>query len=186
MTIPRPSPSPVELDSELWRFAVAFYRRPDVAPACLVLQNQLGVDVSFLIFAIFAELKRGYRLDANHLAAADGVIGAWRTEIVQSLRHLRTRLKSGPLPAPQSLTEGLRQQIKAAELEAEQIELAALANWLDRRPGRPAEPPADAAAILSRVIRHFAPQLRDGETPPEIAEALRTLTTSINQAATSG
>src|SRR5690606_16526012 len=106
------------------------YSRPGVAPACLALQNRSGVDVNVLLLAIYAAVQRNRMLTAAELQAADDRVGVWRGEIVKSLRQIRTRLKSGPDPAPLASTENLRTLVKAAELKAEQIEQALLVDFL--------------------------------------------------------
>src|SRR5437764_2088468 len=145
-----------ELDNELWRFVGSFYAREGVSPACLALQDRLGVDVNILLFAIFAQVKRGFLLDTDDLASVDNLIRGWRSEIVQVLRRVRTRLKAGPAPAPSRATETLRNRIKAAELEAEQFELAVLANWLEQQP-RPGAG-GDVKIVTLRVAHYFYAQ----------------------------
>jgi uncharacterized protein (TIGR02444 family) len=168
----------LELDNELWRFVCSFYAGKGVSPACLILQDKLGVDVDILLFAIFAQVKRGILLDANDLRVVDDLVHDWRSEIVQVLRRARTRLKAGPAPAPSSVTEALRNRIKAAELEAEQIELAVLADWLDRQPPRPANV-VDAKAVPLMVARYFRAPADDEAFAPEADEALRVLSQAI-------
>jgi uncharacterized protein (TIGR02444 family) len=170
-----------ELDNDLWRFACAFYARDGVAPACLALQETLNVDVNILLFAIYAHLARGIALDAADLGAVDALVRDWRHEIVQPLRGLRTRLKAGPVPAPSTATDHLRNRIKAAELEAEQIELAQLSRWLDRQPPRPAEP-IDAASVPLLVARHFGAPV-DGALPRAADDALAALARAVREAA---
>jgi uncharacterized protein (TIGR02444 family) len=184
MKRPGPSPRPsLELDSPLWRFALSFYDRDGVAPACLALQNDLGVDVSVLIFAIFAAACRGVELTAAELCEADRLVAGWRGEVVQELRRLRTRLKSGPAPAPSPATEALRDRIKAIELEAEQIGLAMLAAWLGAR-ACAAIDPARAETIPTLVARHYGA----GAAQSQLAAAaapLRTLSRAARQVAES-
>jgi uncharacterized protein (TIGR02444 family) len=174
----------VELDNDLWRFACAFYARDGVAPACLALQESLNVDVNILLFAIFARLARGVALDASDLGVVDALVRDWRHEIVQPLRRLRTRLKAGPAPAPSTASDHLRNRIKAAELEAEQIELALLAGWLDRRPSRPAASaaPIDAASVPLMVGRYFDARAVDA-FPREAGDALAALSQAVREAA---
>jgi uncharacterized protein (TIGR02444 family) len=174
----------VELDNDLWRFACAFYARDGVAPACLTLQESLNVDVNILLFAIFARLARGVALDASDLGVVDALVRDWRHEIVQPLRRLRTRLKAGPAPAPSTASDHLRNRIKAAELEAEQIELALLAGWLDRRPSRPAASaaPIDAASVPLMVARYFDARTVDA-FPREAGDALAALSQAVREAA---
>lgn len=167
-----------DLDNELWRFACSFYSGQGVSPACLVLQNKLGVDVDILLFAIFAQVKRGILLDTDDLRMVDDIIRDWRAEIVQVLRRVRAGLKNGPHPAPSSVTEGLRSRIKAAELEAEQIELAVLADWLDRQPPRPVNV-VDAKTVPLMVARYFQAQPTERPFAPEVDDALRALSQAI-------
>src|SRR5690242_2464950 len=112
---------PLELDNALWRFVLPFYAREGVSPACLALQDSIGVDVNILLLAIFAQVERGIVLDAQDLATADQLVQGWRAEVIQPLRRVRIRMKQGPFPAPSAATEGLRTRIKAAELEGEQV-----------------------------------------------------------------
>lgn len=172
-----------DLDNELWRFVCSFYAERGVSPACLVLQDQLGVDVDILLFAIFAQVRRGILVDAADLQAIDTIVRDWRGEIVQTLRRVRTRLKNGPDPAPSLLTEGLRNRIKAVELEAEQIELAVLADWLDRQSPRPAHV-ADAKTVPLTVARYFQAQTTEMPFTPEVDDALRALSQAIDEMST--
>jgi uncharacterized protein (TIGR02444 family) len=174
-------PDEAGLDNELWRFALLFYARDGVEPACLTLQRSLGVDVDILLLAIFAQTERGILLDVDDLSTVDRLVRDWREEIVQALRQLRTSLKSGPDPAPAPRTDGLRDQIKAIELHAEQIELALLAEWLDRRPNWPAAATHNPDSVPARVARFFATGSRDAMQAADVAEALQVLDRAIRQ-----
>lgn len=160
-----------DLDNALWRFAVRFYGRDGVAAACLTLQDRLGVDVNILMLAIFAQVHHGVRLSRDDVATVDALTRDWRTQIVQPLRRMRTRMKSGPTPAPSSSTDRLRNHIKAAELEAEQVQLAAMNAWL----AQSALQPSLAAAPLV-VARYFAAGV---PFAPEVDAALETLTRAM-------
>src|SRR5437870_2416999 len=164
-----------ELDTDLWRFACAFYACDGVAPACLTLQESLSVDVNILLFAIYARRVRGVALDARDLGAVDALVRDWRHEIVQPLRRLRTRLKAGPVPAPSAASDHLRNRIKAAELEAEQIELALLSRWLERQPPAASAGRGDAANVPLLVARYFGAPA-DEAFPREAGDALAALT----------
>ena len=53
MALPSPDSAAsdsLNLDSDLWRFAHAFYGGKGVSPACLALQEALGIDVNFVLF----------------------------------------------------------------------------------------------------------------------------------------
>lgn len=113
---------------ELWRFALAFYGRPGVADACLELQDRHGTDVPLLIWGLWAAVAKGRMPDAECLEAARRVAEPWRRDVVAPLRAVRRRLKHGPAPiAPTTASTGLRDRIKGLELEAERLQLAALA-----------------------------------------------------------
>lgn len=172
------SPSTLDLDNALWRFALPFYARDGVSPACLTLQDQLGVDVNVLLLAIFAQVERGIMLDESDLATADSVVRDWRSEVIQPLRRVRTRMKAGPAPAPSPSTEPLRDRIKAAELEGEQIALAMLAAWLDAQPARPASATADPKHVPLSVARHF----HAGAFSADVEAALETLLRATREA----
>jgi uncharacterized protein (TIGR02444 family) len=164
----------LDIDNALWRFVLPFYGRPGVAPACLTLQERLGVDVNILLFAIFAQIARGIALDPEDLATVDALVHDWRDEVVRPLRAIRSRMKSGPSPAPSATTEPLRGRIKAAELEAEQIELALLFEWLGTRPPRAVTPIAKRD-IPQTVARYFA----SGPLAPEVEAALEVLSSAM-------
>jgi uncharacterized protein (TIGR02444 family) len=169
--------APLELDNALWRFVLPFYGREGVSPACLTLQDKIGVDVNIMLFAAFAQVERGITLDAQDLATADQLVQGWRTEVIQPLRRVRNRMKAGPSPAPSPATEGLRNRIKAAELEGEQVALALLAAWLDTRPARAPDPLTEKNVALA-VARHF----HAGALAPDVEAAIETLSQAVRDA----
>jgi len=164
----------LDLDNALWRFVLPFYGSTGVSPACLTLQDRLGVDVNIVLLAAYAAVERGVVLDRADIAAADELVRGWRHEVVEPLRRVRNRMKAGPAPAPSPATEPLRNKIKAAELDGEQIALAVLFAWLERRPPRAtAEKSAPEA-----VARYFHPQ---GKFSPDVEVALKTLSQAIRE-----
>jgi len=60
------------------------------------------------------------------VAEAEAATRPWRDAVVRPLRAVRRQLKSGPPPAPDTATESLRAQVKAAELEAERVQQSLL------------------------------------------------------------
>jgi uncharacterized protein (TIGR02444 family) len=109
----------------LWDFALRLYGAPDVGDACLVLQDESGVDVPVLLFSAWLT-KNSVALSQADIARIDGLVLDWRSEVVKPLRAIRRRLKSGPHPAPARETETLRNGVKGVELSSEKIELAVL------------------------------------------------------------
>ena len=114
----------------LWPFVLRVYKADGVAGVCLELQETDGVDVPILLFSAWlGACARWTSLD--DIAKLDAQIAPWRTEVVQPLRKIRQRLKYGPAPAPSDQTTPLREAIKSAELSAERLELAWLAEHAD-------------------------------------------------------
>ena len=102
----------------LWAFSLDLYARPGAADACLLLQDRHGLDVNLGLFALWLG-ARGYALDDATLAAAQAAAGQWHRQVVVPLRAARRFLK--PL-AEDPAVAGLREAVKAAELEAERLE----------------------------------------------------------------
>jgi uncharacterized protein (TIGR02444 family) len=115
----------VDEAAELWRFSLAVYGRPGVAPACLALQDSLGLDVNLLLFCCWAGV-RGHRLSPAEIAAASAAASPWQREIVEPLRRIRRQLKTPGALAPADAAT-LYDQAKQLELAAEEAEQRLLA-----------------------------------------------------------
>ncbi|HEX3487584.1 MAG TPA: TIGR02444 family protein [Micropepsaceae bacterium] len=119
------SPDAPRDESPFWRFSLRFYARAKVSAACLVLQDESGVDVNLLLFLLFlAEHQR--QVGAQDVAALDGAVRAWRDNVVKPLRGLRRALKTGIGTISVTVSESFRGQIKRLELESEHIEQSEL------------------------------------------------------------
>jgi uncharacterized protein (TIGR02444 family) len=113
------SPSP------FWRFSLRFYRRSEVADACITLQDEAGVDVNLLLFLLW-NATCGRELSPTEVAALDERVGGWRNLTVIPLRRMRRALKSPPVLVEAPTVELFRTRIKAAELEAERLQQEAM------------------------------------------------------------
>jgi uncharacterized protein (TIGR02444 family) len=163
------------IDGPLWQFALAFYGREGVATACLKLQELAGADVNILIFSIYAATHRHCLLETADLSKVDAIVRPWRSDVVMALRRIRIRLRTGPSPAPNPETEVLRNQIKAAELHAERIELAVLSQWLESEK-LATNPSIDLAYALRTAVDFFASREIDASMhDAEIKAAIRVL-----------
>jgi uncharacterized protein (TIGR02444 family) len=100
-----------------WRFSLALYARPGVAPACLVLQDQHGRDVNLMLFCCWLGASGRGRLDRDALDAADRSVTGWRHDVVEPLRTARRAIKAAALPD----SDGIYAKVKAVELEAERL-----------------------------------------------------------------
>lgn len=116
-------------DSAFWRFSLQFYGLPDVAPACLVLQDEAGVDVNLLLFLLFLA-DQGRAVTKEDVARLDRAVAPWRSDVVEPLRAVRRRLKTGIGDTSPGKSEGLRNMVKKVELEAERLEQARLESEL--------------------------------------------------------
>jgi uncharacterized protein (TIGR02444 family) len=161
--------------SSLWDFAVAVYGRGGVAAACLELQESCHVDVPLFLAVGFA-ICRGKALDASALSALEQRAGPWRRDVVQALRAIRRRLKTGPHPAPNGASEPLRNAVKAAELAAEKIQLQVMQDFIDALPAtRRAPNLADLTAALTMVVAHA----NDGPVPDAQAAGVTLIAEAI-------
>lgn len=107
--------------SAFWDFSLEFYARPRVAPACIDLQDNAGVDVNVLLYLLFLA-RLGRQVDHRDVARIDAVALSWRNRVVTPLRTLRRDLKNGLAPADAAATAALLTDVKRVELEAERIE----------------------------------------------------------------
>jgi uncharacterized protein (TIGR02444 family) len=112
----------------LREFALGLYGVDGVPPACLLLQDRFGLDVNVLLLAAYLGVVHRRTLTADQLADVRELADPWRSEVVEPLRAVRRRLKSGPAPAPSPQTAVLRSEVARLELDAELIELDQL-NW---------------------------------------------------------
>ena len=167
---------PLDLDNPLWHFARSFYARDGVAPACLTLQNGLGLDIDILLLIVFAQVIYGVVFDGDDLDTVDSLVRNWRDEVIRPLRRVRMRMKDGFALIPAPISETLRTRVRAAELESERIALAMLWNWLSARPRRGAGSLA-ATAVVREFAQHF--DVRQSAFPADVEEAILTLSKAI-------
>jgi len=103
--------------AEFWRFSLAIYARPGVAPACLVLQDEHGRDVNLLLYCCWIGVSGRGRLDQAGVAAADAAVAGWRCDVVEKFRAARRAIKTAALAE----SEGFYAKAKAVELESERL-----------------------------------------------------------------
>ncbi|WP_309084687.1 TIGR02444 family protein [Chelativorans sp.] len=136
----------------LWDFCLRIYARPEVAKACLDLQEHYGANVPLLLAAAWLG-SCSVTLTKEEADRLGEAVRGWNEEVVKPLRALRTRLKAGPAPAPDEASARLREKVKTIELEAERIEIEFLESLAAALPQRAPETPGEAAlANLGRVL----------------------------------
>jgi len=150
--------------SPFWNFSLQFYARPRVAPACLDLQDNAGVDVNVLFYLFFLA-EQGRQLDRSDVARIDAAVLPWRERVVKPLRTLRRDLKNGMAPSDAGATAALRTDVKRIELEAEHIEQQTLERLVAASTiGRPASSRAAAARANLAAYGDFLGGMPAGPT----------------------
>jgi len=123
------------MSQPFWNFSLAVYGASAVQDECLSLQDQFGLDVNLVLFCAFVGAVHGVALTCGDVAAARQEVAQWHDDIVRPLRAARRNLKTivvGDADAAKSAAQ-LRTQVKAAELESEQIEQTILEQWANAR-----------------------------------------------------
>lgn len=138
----------------LWDWAVAAYEAPGVADACLELQDGHGQSTCFLLWAAWSGAA-----DPGLLERAADIARAWDAELIGPLRQARRALKPPRPPLPDAEREALREEVKAAELKAEQGLLMTLGRLV------PARRSQDQLGVLRAAAGIW------GEAAPEAALA---------------
>lgn len=162
-----------EAARELWAFSLAVYDRPEVAGACLALQDKHGLDVNLLLFCCWAGV-RGQKLTRAKLKRLDAAVAGWRQQVVHPLRAARRHLKS----ERDDDAQDLRAKIMQLEIEAERQEQTRLA-FLLPLPAKDPEPRLAAANLLTYAAL-VAPADEDADAEGiDVAELAALLTGSF-------
>jgi uncharacterized protein (TIGR02444 family) len=148
-------PSRADLEAESWAFALDFYAKPGIADACLKLQSEAGVDVMMFLVITFAAVRHRILLTPAEIDRLDEVCCPWREHVVWPLRAIRSRLKSGPPPAPSGDTEQFRAKIKSVELDAERLQNQLLVDSLPPGPGKAAVSAEELRSALFSAVTLF-------------------------------
>lgn len=126
----------------LWDWTLKTYERPGVPEACLILQDEHGLNTSLLLWAAWADP------DDAALAGAVAAGKAWDDQVLWPLRRVRRDLKAAMSGIADEARLALREDVKAAELQAERV----LMEGFEALAG-PAAGPIDLAAALTRAAR---------------------------------
>lgn len=114
-------------DNPFWKFSLAVYLSPGVGDECLAVQEAHGVDVNVLLFCAWLAHARKVALTQQDIDAIRGEVGVWHDSAVKPLRGVRRYMKN----VPGGDVAALRTRVKAAELEAEQVEQAMLFSFAE-------------------------------------------------------
>ncbi len=131
-------------EAGFWAFSTGLYTRPGVEAALLALQDEDGLDVSLVLFCLYAA-SRGETVDEELAGAMIAIGESWGRRVVAPLRAARRELKT---LAPDS---AVRVDVKRLELAAEKEMQAALDALLPT--GAELEAPGDRRALAERNLR---------------------------------
>ena len=173
----------------LWAFSLDLYARPGVEPACLRLQDELGLDVNLLLLALHAG-RCGHALADFDWARLDGRVAPLREHVIRPLREARRWLKAGSRASGDTADAApgaLRSAIAAVELQAERAAQTLLAVGLRAHdpPGARPPPPGGegaapiAAANLAGVVRLQVSEPLQARQRDDLATLLRAVFTQV-------
>lgn len=111
--------------SPFWQFSLKTYGQEGVAPACIVLQDEAGVDVNIMLYCLWLAAQ-GRGLSANDVRAIDGAVAGWRAQVVVPLRNVRRALREPSAAFANEASQELRTRLKRVELESERLQQEAL------------------------------------------------------------
>ena len=112
----------VNMCADLWSFALSTYARPGVEAACLRLQEH-GADVCLLLCGAWLE-QRGVAQTPERLQTLKRIAEPWQSQVIEPLRQVRVQWRA--MAQQDEALEGLRERVKALELDAERQLLARL------------------------------------------------------------
>lgn len=150
------------LNNPLWKFSWDFYAQPQVAPACLALQNQYDVNVNLVCWLIWSTLL-GKRCSQTDLQQCVQVVGPLN-HLTIMLRNIRIQLKAeitekSAQPNAQKTkhllekTASLRSSVKELELLTEQYQQRLLFEQTERHHQK--EKPCDRNDITQNNLKQL-------------------------------
>ena len=114
-------PDKLELPaSPFWSFTLAVYQKEGVSPACIALQDRLGLDVNFLLICLYAG-ARGRELTAHDFARLEERVAPWRQHVIHPLRAVRRWLREQQL-LEKAQSDQLRRGVLGHEIESEGVQ----------------------------------------------------------------
>lgn len=106
--------------SPFWTFTLAVYQKEGVSPACIALQDRLGLDVNFLLLCLYAG-SRGHKLGPEDFARIEERVAPWRKNVIHPLRAVRRWLKEQQL-LDKAPSDQLRRGVLGFEIESEGVQ----------------------------------------------------------------
>jgi uncharacterized protein (TIGR02444 family) len=164
-----------------WAFSLAVYNQDAVPSACLFLQDTYGVDVNVLLLGLYGASRLNIDLTKEEIAALDALVREFREFVVVPLRSVRRWLKGTSFAEP---GDAIRNQVKEAELRAEQLEQAVIAKWMTDLKRMPAT--SSLSVTAERIVRNFANQPTTTNVRALNSRAQEAIETIVAAAASAG
>ena len=158
------------MPNKFWDFSVKIYQHAKVERACLELQDKHDLNVVMLLYCIWVGIFRG-EFEDDIYAKASTFSLSWNNGVVTPLREVRRWMKGSQDEQMISGTS-LREQIKAAELAAEHLQM----NTLEGLYSGTKEMPFGAEEQLLASARNLARYCADNDV---IFDALLLKKTSV-------
>lgn len=140
----------VEGPHSFWEWSLDRYAQKGVASLLLKLQDDFGLNVNVMLWCLWCA-ERFEQLPELALRKAHDLTSGWASGVTVELRAVRKRLKSPPPQADPAMAQRLRERVKKAELDAEEIEQA----MLDKL-AREVLQPATSGTMEERARRNLA------------------------------
>ena len=159
-----------EAARSLWDYATAVYSRPGIPESILWFQDHCRGDVPIILFISWCSI-RGVPVDHQLLAQIEQMVSVWPRDVVAPLRGLRRDLKTDSKGIVQETVFAFRVKLKALELEAEHLELNALAT-LSYDETASVVPVLDQKRLIESGLVQYLEQLKcdvDAQTKEKIS-----------------
>ena len=144
--------------SGFWDFSVRVYRQPEVADACLALQDRHGLDVNLLLYCCWVGASRGAIREAD-LKSANEFSVTWSANVVRPLREVRSWMKTSGRQneyIPSADCMEVRADVKATELAAERLQQNGLESMSEPAADRPLSADEQLEATVSNLARYLS------------------------------
>ncbi|WP_138379122.1 TIGR02444 family protein [Luteithermobacter gelatinilyticus] len=114
-------------ENEFWDFSIALYQKPNVAKACLELQDKTKANVNILLYCCWIADRYGAGLTAQAFQHLERATHPWSHNVIHPLRQARKAVRTcSPSlsipPGEEMLIRGIKQEILRVELLAERYQ----------------------------------------------------------------
>lgn len=146
----------INFDSHpFWDYSLEVYRRDGVSPALITFQDRHNLDVNILLLCLWAGDSGPGELDDIEFEHALRVSSSWNPEIVCAIREVRIRLRQEIDLVPKALSDAVRKQLLALEIECEHVEQLSLAAGVRQTENNSGSPEQKLHACCRNLKSYF-------------------------------